>query len=241
MTRLRTYVLLTALGVFAAVVQLVATRWGLVGDLAGGLLCGVILLGGMRAFAFDVEQIYLAPVVAAAASLLGLAFEKAGSEVIYSSAAWAAPLLAGLLSGAPALGISMRGARCQLCHTRLRRLLSFSCPRCHLVACENCWHFERGRCSLCETNQVALFPLDFSWWQENFGSQVHGGRCALCLRLADWDVAHWPCKGCGHGQCRACWDDNNGQCSRCGWTIPDLPSDVREYVAAGTRPEKLNR
>ena len=56
MTRLRTYVLLTALGVFAAIMQLVATRWGLVGDLAGGLLCGVILLGGMRAFAFDVEH-----------------------------------------------------------------------------------------------------------------------------------------------------------------------------------------
>ena len=65
MTRLRTYVLLTALGVFAAIMQLVATRWGLVGDLVGGLLCGAILLGGMRAFAFDVEHIYLLPLVAA--------------------------------------------------------------------------------------------------------------------------------------------------------------------------------
>src|ERR1700761_4064895 len=107
MARLLTYVLLIALGVFAAIVQLVATRWGLVGDLAGGLLCGAILLGGIRAFAFDVEPVYLPPLVAAAASLLGLAFEKAGSEVIYSPAAWAAPLLAGLLSGAPALRVSL--------------------------------------------------------------------------------------------------------------------------------------
>src|SRR5277367_5382966 len=112
MTQLRTYILLTALGIFGAIVQLVATRWGLAGDLAGGFLCGAILLGGIRAFAFDVEPVYLPPLVAASASLLGLAFEKAGSEVIYRPAAWAAPLLAGLLSGAPALGISMRGARC---------------------------------------------------------------------------------------------------------------------------------
>jgi hypothetical protein len=47
MTRLRTYVLLTALGIFGAIVQLVATRWGLAGDLAGGFLCGAILLGGI--------------------------------------------------------------------------------------------------------------------------------------------------------------------------------------------------
>ena len=239
MTQLRTTVLLTALAVLAAVAQLTATRLGPIGDLAGGFLCGFILLAGMRALVLDTEHIYLPPLVAAAASLLGLVLGKAGSNVIYSPVAWTAPLLAALPAGIPALGVVMRGARCQICNARLRRLLSFSCPRCHLVACENCWRFERGRCSLCEAHQVPLFPLDFSWWRERFGSQVHGRRCALCLHMADWNIAHWACRGCGHSQCRSCWDDNNGQCSRCGWTIPDLPAEMSEYVAARSRPEKL--
>jgi hypothetical protein len=237
-TQLRTVILLAALGVLAAAAQLTATRWGLIGDLVGGVLCGCILLGGMRLFALDTERIYLPPLVAAVASLLGLVLEKAGSNITYSPVAWTAPLLAALPAGAPALSIIMRGARCQICHTRLRRLLSFSCPRCHLVACENCWQFERGRCSLCEANQAPLFPLDYSWWQQRFGSQVHGSRCALCLRTEEPNVAQWGCRGCGHSQCRTCWDDNNGQCSRCGWTIPDLPAEVSEYVAAGMRSER---
>lgn len=233
MTQLRTNILLAALGILAATAQLAVTRWGLIGDFAGGCLCGVILLTGMRVLALEAELIYLPAMFAAAASLVGLALGKAGSGVTYPSAVWAAPILAALLTGAPALSIIMRGAKCQLCHARLRHLLSFSCARCHLVACENCWQFERGRCSLCDANQVPLFPLDFSWWQQHFGSQAYGGRCALCLQTADWSVAHWACGGCGHSQCRSCWDDNNGQCSRCRWMIPDLPASVSEYVAEG--------
>jgi hypothetical protein len=240
-TQLRTNILLVALGILAATSQLVVTRWGVIGDLAGGCLCGVILLAGIRVLALRAERLYLPSLAAAAASLLGLALAKAGSGLAYPSAVWAAPLFAALLSGVPALSIVMRGARCQLCHARLRHLLSFSCPRCRLVACEDCWRFERGRCSLCEANQVPLFPLDFSWWQEHFGSQVHVGRCALCLRVADWSVAHWACGGCGHSQCRSCWDENNGECSRCGWTVPDLPVAVSEYVAVGTRHGTLKR
>jgi hypothetical protein len=237
-TQLRTNVLLGVLGILAAAVQIISTRWGLIGDLAGGLLCGLIILGGMRVLALEINHAYLAPLVAGGASLLGLAFGIAGSNVTYPRVSWVAPLLAALPTGALALKIGPRWARCQLCHARLRRLLSFSCPRCHLIACENCWEFERGRCHLCETNQVPLFPLEFSWWQERFGSQTHSGRCVLCLRTADGKVAHWPCAGCGHSQCRSCWDDNNGQCSRCGWTIPGLPTDVSEFVGAGAQRVK---
>lgn len=234
MTQMRNYVLLAALGILAATVQLVATRWGFAGDLVGGLLSGVLVLVGIRVLALEIEKTYLPPIVAAVASLSGIAFTMAGSDVTTPHIAWMAPLLAALPTGMTALINAMRGRRCQLCRTPLRRLLSFYCPRCHLVACENCWQFERDRCSLCEANQVPLFPIDISWWQQRFGAQVQGGRCALCLRAADGRVAHWACVGCGHTQCRSCWDDNNGQCSRCGWALPHLPPEVSTHAAAGS-------
>lgn len=241
MTKLQTNVLLAALGVLAAAAQLIATRYGITGDLVGGLLCSVIILAGMRLLALETEHMYLPPLVAAVASLFGLGFGIAGSGVNYSPIVWLTPVLAALPSGVLALRISLRGAKCQLCLIRLRGLLSFSCPRCHLIACENCWQFERGRCSLCEANQVALFPFDLSWWQERFGSQTRGSRCAFCLSTADWNEAQWACRDCGHSQCSSCWDDNNGRCSRCGWTIPGLSAEVSEFVNAVADWEKFKQ
>jgi hypothetical protein len=240
-TKMQTSILLVPLGVLAAAAQLIATRWGLAGEIAGGFLCGVLIVAGMRLLAPDGENLWLPALVAAAASVAGLIPGIAGPGVAPSHVAWAAPLLAALLPGGLALRAALRGRKCQLCGTPLRRLLSFSCPRCHLTACENCWQFERNRCRLCEANQVALFPLDVSWWQERFGTQVHGGRCALCLSAADGKVAQWACAGCGHSQCRLCWDDNNGQCSRCAWTVPDLPEEIGAYLAAGGRQGKVSR
>lgn len=232
MTQMRNYVLLAALGILAAIAQLVATRWGLVGDLAGALLSGLLVLVGTRVLVLEIEKFYLLPIVAAVASSCGLGFAIAGSDVATPHIAWMAPLLAALPAGMTALATGMRGRRCQLCRMPLRRLLSFSCPRCHLVICENCWQFERDRCRLCEANQIPLFPIDISWWQQCFGSQLHGGRCTLCFRAADGRVAQWACIGCGHGQCRSCWDDNNGQCSRCGWMIASS-SEADTHIAAG--------
>lgn len=232
MTRMRHYVLLAALGILAAIAQLVPTRWGLVGDLAGGLLAGVLVLIGTRVLALEIEKTYLLPTVAAVASLSGVTFAMTASDVATPHLAWTAPLLAALPTGITALADGVRGRRCQLCRTPLRRLLSFSCPRCHLVACENCWQFERDRCCLCEANQIPLFPLDISWWQQRFGAQVRGGRCTLCLRAADGRVAQWACVGCGHAQCRPCWDENNGQCSRCGWILPHLPDEASAHGVA---------
>jgi hypothetical protein len=238
MTEMRRNVLFAALAILAAVAQLAAAQWGLIGDLIGGLLCGIIILAGVRIFAIETDHLYLSPLVAIATSILGLALAFAGTGKPSPLAAWMAPLLAALPLAIPAVAIALRGERCELCHARLRGLLSFSCPRCRLVVCENCWQFERGRCRLCETNQVAVFPLDREWWQQHFGSQARVGRCVLCLRTADWSVAHWACVGCGHTQCRLCWDDNNGQCSRCGWIIPGLPTELSEFVAAGRSPRK---
>jgi hypothetical protein len=239
--RTRTYVFLAALCLLASAVQIVAVQWGLLSLLFGGLLSGLILLAGIRLLALEIDVLYLSPLVAACASLLGLAVGLAGADVKFPAAAWSAPLLAAFPTGTMALRTGLRAQRCQLCGTPLRRLLYFSCPRCQLVACENCWQFERGRCRLCEANLIRLFPLDISWWQEQFGSQLQTGRCALCLRPTDGQTAHWACVDCGHGQCRSCWDDNNGQCSRCGWTIPDLPAELSAFVAVGQRKEKFQQ
>lgn len=241
MTPMRSSVLLTAVGILAATAQLFVTRWELAGDLAGGFLSGVLVLAGMRVLVLEIEDAYLPSIVAAIASLSGLAFAMVGSNVATPHIAWVAPLLAAVPTGITALISGTRGRRCHLCRVPLRRLLSFSCPRCHLVACENCWQFERDRCSLCEANQIPLFPIDISWWRQRLGSQVHGGRCTLCLRVADGRVAQWACAGCGHGQCRSCWDDNNGQCSRCGWMIPDPPSEVNTSALAGANPKTISK
>jgi hypothetical protein len=238
---MRPHLLLGALAVLAAVVQLIAMHWGTGGALIGGLLCGITIAAGERALQSEAEPIFVPVLVAAAASAVGLLLGIAGTGVRIAGMAWFAPLIAAMPAAVPALAEAVRGARCPLCHTRLRGLLAFACPRCHLKVCENCWQFERGRCRICEANQVALLPLDLAWWQERFKRQAREGRCALCMRTADWEVAHWACGGCGHNQCRLCWDDNNGQCSRCGWIVPGLPEDVSEFAAAGARPEKTHR
>jgi hypothetical protein len=58
---------------------------------------------------------------------------------------------------------------------------------------------------------------------------VNQGRCQICM--ATPDKADLRCCGhCGRPQCRDCWDQANGQCSRCHWTIPDLPENLRPYM-----------
>lgn len=241
MMELRSGLSLGALTTIAAVLQLITTRWGLSGALTGGLFCGIVVVAGARVLQAEIEPAFVPVLAAAVSSTAGLLLAVVGAEVQITRMTWLAPLIAAMLAAIPALVGALRRARCPLCHAQLHGLLAFACPRCHLKVCENCWQFERGRCKLCEANQVALFPQDLAWWQERFNRQAREGRCALCLRTADWEVAHWACDGCGHSQCRLCWDDNNGQCSCCGWTVQGLPEDVGEFVAAGPRPEKTHR
>jgi len=238
---MRSPLMLAALAILSAVVELIAARWGAVGAVAGGLLCGLTVLAGARVLANDAVPLYELLLAGCGGSLLGLTLGAAGAGMRMIGLVWFAPLAAALPALVSALVEAVRGARCPLCSARLRGLLSFGCPRCRLEVCENCWQFERGRCRLCETNQVALFPLEPAWWQARFKRQARDGRCALCLRSADWEVAHWACGDCGHSQCRLCWDDNYGQCSRCGWIVPGLPQDVSEFAAAGPRPERMRR
>ncbi len=223
MTELRKHVLLISLGLLAAALQLVAIRWHVEGCFVGALLAGTLIYLGERILSLQVISIGLSPLVAGFASLLGLGSGLAGSETALPHVVWLAPVLAILPAGSPALFAAVRSDRCQICRKSVRLLLSFSCPRCHMLSCENCWEFEKDRCRLCETNQILLLPIEGEWWQERLGPQVRGGRCLLCLHLADGRVSQWACRACGHSHCRSCWDDLNGQCSRCRWTIPELP------------------
>jgi hypothetical protein len=90
-TQLRTNILLAMLGILAVAVQIISTRWGLIGDFAGGLLCGLIVLGGMRVLALEIEHAFLPPLVAGGASLLGLGVGIVGSNVTYPGVSWVAP------------------------------------------------------------------------------------------------------------------------------------------------------
>lgn len=230
----RTFALLAALGLLAAIGQVVGLNWGPAGEVAGSVFAGTITLLGWRLFAPEFHKVYLLPIAAIAASLVGMLLGVAGSTLDPAQARWAIAFLAALPTGLPVLWLRVRGPRCHFCRHALRRILSFSCPRCDLIACEHCWDFDRGRCHLCAANQALLFPVDSAWWERRFGSQVYEGRCALCLRTPDWKVSHWACPSCGHTHCRSCWDDNNGQCSRCAWSFASTPANAAEYPAAGS-------
>jgi len=120
--------------------------------------------------------------------------------------------------------------RCELCNDRLAGAISFTCPRCGLPVCEaRCWDFERVRCRLCVQNRVPALPIEAEWWERNIGPQARRGRCQLCQSSAE-EADLRSCPKCGRPQCRECWDDANGSCSRCGWSCPALPDGLKQFV-----------
>lgn len=145
---------------------------------------------------------------------------------------WLSCILA-LVTSLAIVGVRrLRSRRCALCNRRLGRELAFGCPRCELLVCDHCWVFESSRCQLCEQNKVTIFPLDGRWWDRQFGPRIEHGRCQLCLTPAR-EIDLRACRKCGRPQCRACWDAANGQCSRCRWTVEELPESLRPYVLPG--------
>jgi hypothetical protein len=144
-----------------------------------------------------------------------------------------APMAAAACAGAKQLVERRQARRCALCNSRLGQTLAFPCPRCGLLVCErSCWVFERSRCRLCEQNGVRIFVEDGRWWDRQLGPRTMHGRCQLCLEPAS-DTDLRACPKCGRPQCRECWDASNGECTRCHWTIPDLPPSLQPFVLAG--------
>jgi hypothetical protein len=223
MNKSRDLTLLALWAMLGFATQLVATHWGLIGVLAGGLLCGLIVWLAPKLLALAFDSLWPLPLTALIASLLGVACSRIVGQADMGHLAWLAPVLAAAPSGSPALASLVRSERCGLCKRTLRTMLSFSCPRCSLHVCEYCWEFGRERCKLCDENHIPLLPVESAWWLDRFGERRLTGECSLCRTSAGAShTPQWGCGGCGHNQCAACWDDNNGVCARCGWVIPEV-------------------
>lgn len=138
------------------------------------------------------------------------------------------------LGGSLAVYVVRRSqARCGLCNHRLPSgSLVFACPRCSLQVCEErCWNFEHRRCQLCLEQRVHLLSTDERWWTRVAGPRSNYDRCQMCRGAAD-QVDLRLCPKCRRAQCRDCWDQNNGECARCGTPLPDLPASLHQTVAS---------
>lgn len=230
----RDLALLSGLLLLMVTVQLVAVQGGTAAILLMGLINGFLLIAGLQLFGLPLGAEYWPAVLSFLSSLTGLAIASFWSPRLLWPPVWLAPLIATLAPAAWSLRKIFRAPRCQICRVSVRRLLSFSCPRCRLLACERCWEHEKCRCRLCESNRVQLFPQNSEWWNKNLGERVWTGKCSLCLTPAGpaGSTLHL-CSGCHHPQCRLCWDDNNGQCSRCYWILAELPQTIMEHLKAG--------
>jgi hypothetical protein len=223
MNRSRDLVLLGLWAALGFAAQLTATHWGVTGALAGGIVCGLIVWLAPKLLALTFDSLWLLPLTALLASLLGVSCSRIAGQADMRTLAWLAPLLSATPPGLPALAWLIRGERCGLCKRPLRNVLSFLCPRCSMRACEYCWEFGRERCRLCEENHISLLPTESAWWLDRLGERRLTGDCGLChTSAAGSHTPQWGCGSCGHNQCAECWDDCNGVCARCRWVIPDL-------------------
>ena len=216
----------TTLGA-AVIVAGLAQFFAAIAGLWSGILTALLLPPAMFGLArfFEVQAAVWAPPLA---SLLGvsLAFTTTRGDVLL----WACPVLALALAEIIAWLRRRDAHRCELCNRRLAGGIAFKCPRCALLVCEaRCWDFERLRCRLCVQNHVPALPVDGRWWEQNFGAQARHGRCQLCQAAAD-EADLRNCPKCGRPQCRECWDDANGVCSRCRWLLPALPDALKQFV-----------
>jgi hypothetical protein len=233
---IRTLSSLLACGFVLALLQLIAFLITPVVGVVGGILVALVCVLLFRFFQLDLPSRWVSVAFSVGATLLGVlvVFLSKPDQPPYI---WLACVLA-LFTSLAIAGIErLRSRRCALCNRRLGRDLVLSCPRCGLSVCDNCWVFESSRCQLCEQNKVPIFPPDAKWWDRQLGPRTEHGRCQLCLTPAA-EVDLRPCRKCGRPQCRDCWDANNGQCSRCKWTIEELPDSLRPYVLAAPGGEE---
>jgi hypothetical protein len=236
---LRTITTLVASVFLMTVLQLVA---GLI-NVWAALACGVLIVpaafGIDRFFEADIASVWLeigAPVISSAIGV-AIAYFTASPD----PRLWFAPLAAAAVASIVKLIQNRSSKRCALCNRRIGRSVAFTCPRCGLLACEqNCWVFDHGRCRLCEQNRVTVFTPDGRWWDRQFGPRSPHGRCQLCMTPAE-ETDLRVCGKCGRPQCRECWDFSNGQCSRCQWTVEDLPEALREFVITPAHVERSGR
>jgi len=206
-----------------------------------GIVCGILLAVFsellLKFFALAVEREWIHLAIPVLSSVAGICVLTVGRGESWMGPLWFAPMIAFITALLWRFTAIRRSRRCALCDRRLAGVMCFSCPRCHLLACERCWTFEHLRCKLCEQNQVPLPWLGEQWWSSNFGPISRRGRCEYCKQSAEGvDTNTTPpnlraCRHCGRFQCQQCWDYLNGQCTRCGGIVPDLPEELRILMA----------
>jgi hypothetical protein len=145
---------------------------------------------------------------------------------------WCMAILLFATTSITSLCIKITQRRCKLCNRRLGSYaVTFNCPRCGLAVCdEHCWKFEQRRCRMCEENHVPALPAQNQWWDRQLGPRILNGRCQICMaspEQADLRI----CGHCRRPQCRDCWDQSNGECSRCSWIMPGLPQPLKVIAA----------
>lgn len=167
-----------------------------------------------------------APAGSSALGILFLVMAQGNADILF----WCCPFLALLVSGTMLWMQSRNARRCGLCNRTLSGKVALGCPRCGLEVCDQtCWDFDKLRCRLCVQNHVPVLPPDGRWWDQNFGPATQFGRCQLCQTTAQ-EAELRNCPNCGRPQCRDCWDDANGVCTRCNWTVRGLPETLQVYM-----------
>lgn len=180
-------------------------------------------------FELPIGAIWVPPAVSAAAVLLSVALVEITFRTDFAE--WFAFVPAVLGSTLMLVFLVRARARCGLCHRSLASQdVVFTCPRCTMTVCdETCWSFEHRRCQLCLQHRVSLLPPQDSWWLRVAGPRFRHDRCQICHGTADaLDLR--SCPNCRRAQCRDCWDFNNGECSRCGTALPELPASLTMTV-----------
>lgn len=204
----------------------IAGIWGMV---LSTLVLGAITPFLAQALSLQPKRWWPLPLFMAASSLLAISVTYLTRP--FGIWFWSMPLVAFLISLSAGALAKITQNRCALCHKRLSpHEVTFTCPRCAMIVCdENCWSFEHRRCRLCEENGVPILPSMSQWWDRQLGPRAKQGRCQVCMaspEQADLRI----CSHCRRPQCRTCWDHTNGECSRCGWIIPELPEPLKEIV-----------
>jgi RING finger family protein len=225
----RSLITFAAAAFLMALIQFFSALCGIEWAVAVSLLLPFGTLGLMKFFETDAPAVWMVMIPVASSSLGVLIWTI--SHPAASMLFWICPLLAWLLMGGVVWWRNRDARRCTLCNCRLSGKVAFECPRCGLTVCEqNCWDFVRIRCRLCVQNQVPVFPLDGRWWDKIFGPATPHGRCQLC-QTSGQETELRGCPTCGRPQCRQCWDDANGVCSRCKWVVKALPEALKGYMS----------
>ena len=219
------------------IVATLACLAGLPAALLSAAVWPFAFLAIIRFFEVDLENLWVKVAMPAVGILGGTALCYFAGLGSFQPLMWLGPIITALLAAAVLLISRARGKQCSLCNDNLGKDVSFCCPRCSLVVCERkCWNFEHSRCALCEQNHVPILPTDSRWWDQRVGPRTSHSQCQLCKTpAATADLR--GCGKCGRPHCRDCWDFSNGQCTRCGWVIPDLPESLKPYMPEHSQDE----